>query len=522
MKNLPSGWGEVAFGEVVDVNPRKSVDLSLDDTVTFVPMVAVSELTGTIAQNMVRPLREVNRGFTQFSENDVIFAKITPSMENGKSAVAVGLENGIGFGSTEFHVLRSHGGVLPKYLWYFIRQKKFREDAQKVMSGAVGQQRVPADYLKVCRLPLPPLAEQSRIVEKLDSLIAHTARARDDLDHIPLLVEKYKTHLLSKAFSGELTASSPAFKRNGLQKSPLKNLVESLRYGTAKKSLERPVGVPVLRIPNVVSGRIELEDLKYSELDEKELSALKLNLGDILVVRSNGSPSLVGRPAVVPEDAAGMAYAGYLIRLRPLLDKVIPKFLSLILQSPEIRETIESGVRSTSGVHNINAKELGALEIPLFSLEEQKEIVCCIETEFARLDRILFDHAATIELLPKLDAEILSKAFRGELVAQDSNDEPAHALLSRIRSERKMAPKQQKQSRMKVNPILKDPKERLLLDSENWPEKGLPFEEVARRNPISYDEMRDAIFELLAEETPRLRQIFDSGSKCMHLQRVKA
>ncbi|HCE21058.1 MAG TPA: type I restriction endonuclease subunit S, partial [Hyphomonas sp.] len=135
MSKLPKGWLQVAFEDVAEINPRKSVDLERDESVTFVPMAAVNEVSGTIVEGVSRPLHEVNQGYTQFANGDVIFAKITPSMENGKSAVAIGLENGIGFGSTEFHVLRSRGAVLPEYLWRFVRQKAFREDAQKVMSG---------------------------------------------------------------------------------------------------------------------------------------------------------------------------------------------------------------------------------------------------------------------------------------------------------------------------------------------------------------------------------------------------
>src|SRR5579872_4382978 len=105
MSELPSGWLLVNFEDVVEVNPRKAVNLMPDELVTFVPMAAVDEVTGAITRPAVRPLREVDQGFTQFAEGDVIFAKITPSMENGKSAVAVGLVNKIGFGSTEFHVL---------------------------------------------------------------------------------------------------------------------------------------------------------------------------------------------------------------------------------------------------------------------------------------------------------------------------------------------------------------------------------------------------------------------------------
>ncbi|EZP31293.1 restriction endonuclease subunit S [Pseudomonas sp. RIT288] len=522
MSDLPEGWIEVDFKDVAEVNPRKSVHLNSDDAVTFVPMAAVSEQIGAITDGVVRTLKEVNKGFTQFAEEDVIFAKITPSMENGKSAVAVGLKNGIGFGSTEFHVLRSNGAVMPKYLWYFIRQKRFREDAQKVMSGAVGQQRVPADYLKNCKLPLPPLSEQKKIIDRIDGLIARTNQARNDLDVLPGLVDSYKKRLLSLAYTGHLLKGSVgAFQSSPQKMANLSTFVESLRYGTAQKSVVEKVGVPVLRIPNVVSGKIDLHDLKYSDLSEKELDTLKLTAGDILVVRSNGSTSLVGRPAVVSNEALGMAYAGYLIRLRPLLSKVVPEFLALMLQAPEVRGVIEAGARSTSGVHNINAKELGSLAIPLFSLEDQVEIVSRVESTLAWLERVLSEHNAMMELLPKLDAAILSKAFRGDLVSQERGDESALALLARIRAEREIAPKRQTQMRTKDKTLIKDPKDRLLLDSHDWPDEGLPFAEVAKRVPLPYDEMRDAIFKLLAEDRPQLRQVFNNEAACMHLQRVK-
>ncbi|WP_122869036.1 restriction endonuclease subunit S [Pseudomonas viridiflava] len=522
MSDLPEGWIEVDFKDVAEINPRKSVQLNSDDAVTFVPMAAVSERIGAITDGVVRTLKEVNKGFTQFAEEDVIFAKITPSMENGKSAVAIGLKNGIGFGSTEFHVLRSNGAVIPKYLWYFVRQKRFREDAKNVMSGAVGQQRVPADYLRSCKLPLPPLQQQKKIVDRIDYLIARTNQARNELDHIPGLIDSYKKRLLSLAYTGSLLKkTADAFQCRPHKMAYLSTVVESLRYGTAQKSVVEKIGVPVLRIPNVVSGKIDLHDLKYSEFSEKELDNFKLCAGDILVVRSNGSASLVGRPAVVSNEALGMAYAGYLIRLRPLISKVVPEFLALMLQAPEVRGVIEAGARSTSGVHNINAKELGLLEIPLFSLEDQVEIVSRVERTLAWLERVISEHNSTMALVPKLDAAILSKAFRGDLVNQERGDESAPALLARIRSEREIAPKRQTQMRAKDKTLIKDPKERLLLDSHDWPEDGLPFEEVAKRVPIQYDEMRDTIFKLLAEDRPQLRQVFNKDTACMHLQRVK-
>jgi type I restriction enzyme, S subunit len=205
MSKLPENWIEPAIREVAEVNPRKDADLSVTDLVSFVPMASVDEVSGTILSPIDRPYGEVSKGFTHFRDGDVIFAKITPSMENGKSAVAGNLRNGTGMGSTEFHVFRSSGAIEPEYLWRFVRQKSFRENAQTVMSGAVGQQRVPADYLKNHSIPLPPLKEQRRIVTKVDGLTARTARARKELDRVPALIARYKSAILALAFKGDLT-----------------------------------------------------------------------------------------------------------------------------------------------------------------------------------------------------------------------------------------------------------------------------------------------------------------------------
>jgi type I restriction enzyme S subunit len=441
MSELPEGWLEVQIGEVAEVNPRKSVDLSGEDAVSFVPMAAVDEISGTIVAPTDRPYQEVSKGFTHFRDRDVIFAKITPSMENGKSAVARGLTNATGMGSTEFHVFRTNGAIEPEYLWGFVRQKAFREAARGVMSGAVGQQRVPADWLKEHPLPLAPLPEQQRIVAKVNWLTARTSRSRKELDRLPTLIARYKQRLLALAFSGALTAGWRVDR--GLQEPALKTvdeLADGLRYGTAQKCYEEPKGVAVLRIPNVSSGKIIFDDIKYTELPTTEFEKLKLRVGDLLVVRSNGSADLVGRPALVDEQAAGMAYAGYLIRIRPRAELIVPEFLSLMLEAPMTRSSFQQSARSTNGIHNVNAKELGRLSIPVFALAEQTEIVRRIASAFAWLDRVAADYAAAARLLPKLDAAILAKAFRGELVPQDPNDEPATVLLERIRAGRSAAP----------------------------------------------------------------------------------
>src|SRR5665213_2741090 len=167
--DLPEGWVTATVSEVCEINPSKprTDQYPPDLPVTFVPMPAVNAVQGAITNPSIRAFADVRKGFTAFRENDVILAKITPCMENGKAAVARGLLNGLGFGSTEFHVMRSSGAMLPDFIYHFIRQESFRKLAEQEMTGSVGQKRVPAEYLQNVAIPLPPLHEQKRIVAKV-------------------------------------------------------------------------------------------------------------------------------------------------------------------------------------------------------------------------------------------------------------------------------------------------------------------------------------------------------------------
>ena len=167
------GWGLVPLGSTCNINPKKSFDSRLVSgaEVSFVPMPAVTE-HGDIDATAIKEYDEVKKGFTYFAENDVLFAKITPCMENGKGAVAKGLHNGIGFGSTEFHVLRPISGKTNPYWIYTLTAfSQFRTDAANNMTGSAGQRRVPASFLENYRVSLPPIALQEQFaafVEQTD------------------------------------------------------------------------------------------------------------------------------------------------------------------------------------------------------------------------------------------------------------------------------------------------------------------------------------------------------------------
>jgi type I restriction enzyme, S subunit len=182
---LPTGWTIESLNELCILNPRHDNHLSDDVEVSFVPMAAVDEQTGTISLEVeLRKLGEVRKGYTHFANGDVIFAKITPCMENGKSAIAKNLCNGLACGSTEFYTLRGYGAISPQYLHPFLRQNSYIQNASRNMTGVVGHRRVTKDFILSTSIPLPPLNEQKRIVTKIEALQTRSTAVKEELEAI--------------------------------------------------------------------------------------------------------------------------------------------------------------------------------------------------------------------------------------------------------------------------------------------------------------------------------------------------
>jgi len=163
----------IPFSDVVQVNPKTELyDLNDTTNVSFIPMSDVSE-SGQWVIRQTRSFKDVRNGYTCFKENDILFAKITPCMENGKGGHAIGLVDGIGFGTTEFHVLRADAEIEPRYIYYWTMTEELRRKAEAQMTGSAGQRRVPSEFFDNFKIPLFPRSEQRKIVEILD---AHDAR----------------------------------------------------------------------------------------------------------------------------------------------------------------------------------------------------------------------------------------------------------------------------------------------------------------------------------------------------------
>ena len=179
---LPKGWAWCRLGEVAEINPSNSIDDNLD--VSFIPMALVKQEYGVWPDSEKRKWKEIKKGYTHFQDNDVVVAKITPCFENSKAGVMNNLINGYGAGTTELYVLR----ILKKltdsnYLYCFVKTSKFLKEGEGVMTGTAGQKRVPREYIENCLFPLPPLAEQNRIVEKVNELMDLCSSLEKEIAH---------------------------------------------------------------------------------------------------------------------------------------------------------------------------------------------------------------------------------------------------------------------------------------------------------------------------------------------------
>lgn len=326
-----------------------------------------------------------------------------------------------------------------KFSFYLLRSNIVQSELLKCAKGAA-QLNISTKDLDKIVVGIPSIREQKIIAEKLDTLLAQVDSTKARLEQIPQILKRFRQAVLAAVVNGK--AVNIDTDENTL--TTLGNIAKNIKYGTSKKCSETQGSTAVLRIPNIGPGYIINSNLKYADFDQKELVTLTLKAGDLLLIRSNGSVDLVGKVAVISENDTEYLYAGYLIRVRLDKERAAPKYISYCLQSPQLRQIIENIARSTSGVNNINSKELASLEIPLTPLPEQHEIVRRVEQLFAWADTIEKQVNSALTRVNSLTQSILAKAFRGELTAQWRAENPslisgensAAALLEKIKAER--------------------------------------------------------------------------------------
>lgn len=330
------------------------------------------------------------------ASGDTVFSTVRPYLE--KIAYVDASFDGE-FASTGFSVLRPGPRLEPKFLHYFTLSQGMFDQILPYQKG-VSYPAVLDREVRSVSMPVPPLEEQGRIVEILEEHLSRLDAA-----------EIY----LSKALRGVDTLRKVTLARlHDWPTALLAGLAIDASYGTSAKCVADGPGPAVVRIPNLLDGRIDLTDEKRVAASGVDVTKSMLSEGDLLIVRTNGSLDLIGRSAVVPANL-NAAFASYLIRYRLCPDLVRPHWVNAMLSTPQIRLKIENLAASSAGQHNLSLSKLGSLAIPLPPLAEQDHLLDDLSSLDADRTRLLSAIASARSRSANLRRSVLAAAFSGRL-----------------------------------------------------------------------------------------------------------
>lgn len=398
---MSAGWRVMPLSELCDLKPPKSIARSIlndDDEVSFVPMSDLRELQKRFEGKEVRRFSDVVSGYVYFGDGDVLCAKITPCFENGKLGVASGLKNGVGFGSSEFVVMRSRGELLPDYLFYFLSRDDFRQAGERVMTGAVGHKRVPKEFFEELEVPLPSLNEQKRIVAKLDRAFAALDRVRANVEANLADADEVFEKRLEQIFSRD----HRDWKKKRLDE------VCSITSALVDPRQSSYIDAIHVGAGNIESRTGNLSDLKTSR--EEQLVSGKFPFDESMVLYSKIRPYLekVARPSFSGVCSADM------YPLAPVEGQITRDFLFwLLLSRPFTDYAIKGSARA--GMPKVNRDHLFQYETELPEIQEQRQIVANLDALQAEVFQIRSKYERDLSELDALRQSLLQTAFSGQL-----------------------------------------------------------------------------------------------------------
>ncbi len=388
----PSGWRGRPVSAVV-VLPRGQVDPRLEPYRSMV-LVAPDHIesgSGTLIAKLSAADQGAISGKYLFEAGDTLYSKIRPYLRKAVLADFRGLT------SADMYPLRPTAEVAPRFLLAILLGEHFSRFAD-IVSMRSGFPKINREEFGEYTVALPPLPEQLRIAEILDTLDEVIRKTEQLIAKLRQVKQGLLHDLLTRGIDDNGEIRDPTRHPEQFKDSPaglcsrdwkpglLGDFVEDIRYGTSEPSEARPGGVPVLRIPNVQNGHLELSDLKYQYPSRTDAERFSVQPGDLLVIRTNGNPRLLGRCAQVPDGVPRSLFASYLIRIRLVRAQLAPEFAALLMNSDSARNYIETRAATSAGNYNINTSQLRAMPVCVPLREEQERIVATLDRLCHRLD----------------------------------------------------------------------------------------------------------------------------------------
>jgi type I restriction enzyme, S subunit len=390
----------VPLGQVCEINPQKTAKINPELQCSFIPMEYVDDQFGIVTKQGIRQVKEVDKGYTFFQSNDILFAKITPCMENGKCAITKNLINGIGFGSTEFHVVRAKIDVLPQWVYYYLRQASTREMAEICMTGSAGQKRVPTSFLEKTLIPFPSLPEQKRIAAILEKADRLRRLRRYALE----LSGTYLQTVFLEMFGDP-------------SKNP-KNWPTDYLYQLCSKVVDCPHSTPIytstptayacVRSSDIQDGFLDWSTTKYIDYQEyqKRIHNHVPMPNEIVYCREGAR---FGNAAIIP-DGKKVCLGQRMMLFRAAPDVATPAFIWAFLESESTRKQADGIVGGSASPHlNVgDIKEFIAIIPPLPLQQKFAQIV-------QKYERLRTQQREAERQAEHLFQTLLHQAFQGEL-----------------------------------------------------------------------------------------------------------
>jgi len=393
-ENLPEGWDLKPLSEVCNLNPRKSEvkELPDDENVTFLSMESVGE-DGVIYSSEIKTLGEVFKGYTYFKKNDVLFAKITPCMENGKGAIA-NIDTEIGFGSTEFHVLRPRPEILPEWIYLFLASKSIRKLAEMKMTGSAGQKRVPKSFFDKTKIPVPPLKTQQKIVEILEK----AEKLRKWRTEADVRTDEYLKSVFLEMFGDPLVNSKNWMTRN------ISDMCKTTSGGTPSRSKKEYYGgeIPWVKSGELNNGIIYDTEEKITELGMKNSSAKLLNPNTVLIAMYGAT---VGKTALLKIDATTNQAVCAIQPNKNYLNNIYLLNCLKLLSDYLVSQSIGGGQP------NISQQIIKRTKIPIPPLELQNQFAETVK----KVEQLKHHQKQSKQEIDNLFNTLMQKAFKGEL-----------------------------------------------------------------------------------------------------------